>query len=63
MTVRLGEELAKAIGGLRRELILKTGREFSKAAVIRLLIFLGLKEAGKKPPEVLAAIAEREGLL
>ena len=63
MTIRLGDELVKGIRKLRRELMLRTGREFSKAAVVRLLIFLGLQEARKKALEALVAIAEQEGLL
>jgi len=63
LTIRLGDELVKGIRKLRRELMLRTGREFSKAAVVRLLIFLGLQEARKKALEALVAIAEQEGLL
>ena len=63
LTIRLGDELVKGIRKLRRELMLRTGREFSKAAVVRLLIFLGLQEAQKKALEALVAIAEQEDLL
>lgn len=63
ITVRIGEGLMGRIRALRRKLMLETGRELSKAAVMRLLLFLGLREAEKKAPEALVALAEREDLL
>jgi len=48
---------------LRRKFILHTNNNISRAAVIRLLLYLGLKAARDMRIEELLDVARREGLL
>ena len=51
------------IRALRKKFILHINNNISRAAVIRLLLYLGLKAARDMDVEALLEIARREGLL
>ena len=61
--VSISEKAYEEIRALRRKLILHINNNISRAAVVRLLLYLGLKTARDMDIEALLEIARREGLL
>jgi len=62
-SVSVPEKVYEEIRVLRRKLILHANNNISRAAVIRLLLHLGLKAARDMSTEELLEVARREGLL
>jgi len=63
LTASVSEKVYEEIQALRKKLILHINNNVSRAAVVRLLLYLGLKAARDMDIEALLEIARREGLL
>jgi len=63
VSVAIPDEAYEEIKALRKKFVLHTNNSISRAAVIRLLLYLGLKAARDMDVEALLEIAKREGLL
>ena len=63
LTASVSEKVYEEIQALRKKFVLHTNNSISRAAVIRLLLYLGLKAARDMDVEALLEIARREGLL
>ena len=63
ISVTVPAKAYEEIRALRRKFILHTNNNVSRAAVIRLLLHIGLKTAREMGIEELLELARREGLL
>ena len=61
--VSIPEKVYEEVRALRKKFILHANNNVSRAAVIRLLLYLGLKAARDMDIEALLEIARREGLI
>ena len=63
LSVVLPDKMFEQIRALRRRIIISSNNTISRAAVARLLLYLGLKAAQDMDAKELLDIAEREDLL
>ena len=63
LSVVLPDKMFEQIRALRKRIIISSNNTISRAAVARLLLYLGLKVAQDMDAEELLDIAEREDLL